>query len=382
MDASGGTKPCAWREGCSYRFAYQLCQRCWGAFARCLGFEKIFKKKKVDDEKRLIVEDLVIPLDDVRVQYRCVPVYYMYIETGFIDSVTIIPVMKCFMDVWKIWHGVNNDLSTPSSTYCWVLSYRLGVHRSPVLLEMMIVNHFEPWSLPRDITYFSSPLDLTPHAALKKLESQLAGRVAEASIRIHQEYKQLLMTIATEALKESFRPECIKKSFSESCIWPWRKNDRARNYLSAVYDRDIASMGVEASSVKRMMTIEEQADRHLLESVTQRVIKIPVVEKNLLFNGRDVLAASRKRKLAMKEKADAKLKKQKVKEELNCGHYPKKKWKKLDVEKRTCCGTNCGVSWRGSRDWRVCECGKLYICPQCRKKVELATDFIEHCKSD
>src|SRR3989338_1793613 len=84
------------------------------------------------------------------------------------SAVSIIPVMKCFMDHWKIRHGVNDDWSTPSSTYCWVLSDRLGAHRSPELLEMMIVNHFEPWSLPRDTTYFSSPLDLYLHADLKK----------------------------------------------------------------------------------------------------------------------------------------------------------------------------------------------------------------------
>jgi len=111
--------------------------------------KKISKKKKVDDQKRLIAQDLVIPLDEVRVHYRGVPVYYMYTETGFISAVTIIPVMQCFMNVWKIRHSVNNDLSTASSTYCWVLSDRLAAHRSPELLEMMILHHFH------DVLFFS-----------------------------------------------------------------------------------------------------------------------------------------------------------------------------------------------------------------------------------
>ena len=70
----------------------------------------------MDDQKRLIAQDLVIPLDDVGVHRVGVPVYYIYTESGFINSATMIPVMKCLMDLWKIRHSVNKDLSTPSST--------------------------------------------------------------------------------------------------------------------------------------------------------------------------------------------------------------------------------------------------------------------------
>jgi len=169
-------------------------------------------------------------------------------------------------------------------------------------------------------------------------------------------------------------------SFHDSCIWPWRKNEfegRARHYLMAVYETDMSSMGVDAASIKRMKTMEEAADHQLLDQVTLRMAKIPVeVEENLLFDGRDILAASRKRKLVVEEEVEAKLKKQKIKEDLKCGRVPTKKWKCINIQKRTCCGINCDVSWRGSKEWRVCKCGKLYICPNCRKKADLALDII------
>ena len=328
----------------------------------------------------------MISLDEVRVHYRGVPVYYMFTDSGFIDAVFIIPVMKCFMGIWKVGHSVNNDLSAPSSTYCWVLSDRLAAHRSPELLEMMILNHFEAWSLPRNTAYFSSLLDLYQHAAMKKLESELSSHVVEAAIRVHEEYKPLLLAMATEALKGAFTADCIQRSFRDTCIWPWRKKEfleRARHYLDPNYEKDMASMGINATAIKHIKSIEAEFDHQVLDEATSRTVKNPVQEeKNFLFDGRDVLAASRKRQREREKEEEAKATKLKIKEELNCGKAPTKKWKNVEIAKRTCCGSKCGASWRGSKDWRVCKCGTHYICPKCRKKAELASEFTQHCQID
>lgn len=151
---------------------------------------------------------------------RGVPVRYIYTDTGFISSISLIPVMRCFMDIWKAGHCVNCDLSEPATTCCWVLSDRLGAHRSAELLEMMLLNNFEPWSLPRNTTYFSSPLDLYLHANLKKKQVQLTSDVVEAAIRIDDGWKEYLLVIATEALKGSFTTACIERSFKVAGIWP------------------------------------------------------------------------------------------------------------------------------------------------------------------
>jgi len=83
---------------------------------------------------------------------------------------------------------------------------------------MIIPNRFEPWSLPRNTTYFSTPLDLHLNSSFKKIQTKLTSDVAAAAIRVDAQYKPLLLAIATEALKMSFSTACIVRSVKESYI--------------------------------------------------------------------------------------------------------------------------------------------------------------------
>ena len=307
---------------------------------------------------------------------------YMYTESGVIDSRTILPVMRQFISLWKAGHSVNSTDSAPSSTVCWVLSDRLAAHRSPPLLEMMLMENFEPWSLPGNVTYFASPLDLEVYGSFHNLDRALNEKHAAAAIRIDENWRQLLPALAKAALQSSFTKETLRLSFETTAVWPWDKSkflERGREYLLRSFRQDLSRMGVNSRSIKNELELQRELDRSLVEEVTKKTVPIRVeVEERTLFSGREMYLQHLRRQALVDEKKARATEDEVRKRRLDCGRALEGSWKEFPEAKRLCMGPSCGSRWRGGTGWRTCECGDQCICPACRKSMEKAGGFVEH----
>ena len=156
---------------------------------------------------------------------------------------------------------------------------------------------------------------------------------------------------------------------------------RAKHYLQTAYETDLTDEGIYAPSIPSMMRCQAERDRSLVKDVSSQSQSVPVeVEENLIFSGRDVLCKAITKKRLLNDAHQKKLLKQQDREDLKCGVAPPKNWKIVAIKKRTCCGPSCGAAWRGSKHWRVCRRGHLYLYPKCRKNISRAKEFVQHCK--
>ena len=157
--------------------------------------------------------------------------------------------------------------------------------------------------------------------------------------------------------------------------------DRAKHYLLTAGDTDKTDDSIYAPSIHLMMQDQAELDRGRMDELSKKTIPVSVeVDENMIFSGRDVLLKARRKNQLLSEAHLKRLLKAQDREDLKCGRIPTKIWKTVNIKKRTCCGPSCGVSWRGSKGWRVCKREHLYICPKCRINIERARYFVEHCK--
>lgn len=167
---------------------------------------------KNDDE---LCDVKVVTQDKIHPTRGDIERYYLFTETGYVDTHSFTKVIDKFAEVWARKH---------TGRVCWCFGDQLATHASYTITKLARDNDVLMYLLPANTSHFLQPLDSLPFANLK---SHMKRNAYESAWQNHfrgEEAKEIAFALAYAAEENALTPRILKSAFRRTGVFPWNPN--------------------------------------------------------------------------------------------------------------------------------------------------------------
>lgn len=165
--------------------------------------------------------------------------HYMFSESGRVNDELYAKAIDLFTEKWKARY--------PNGLQCLLFSDQLSSHRKVDMIKKALKNNVLCWSLPRNTSHITQPLDDVVFGLFKGclgatlhefLRQDLHTQFSDSNVNV----AKLTLQAAYVAATKAFAPEPIRKSFKNTRLYPFIKDE----WFAHVHEQ-----------VNRTITVEE-----------------------------------------------------------------------------------------------------------------------------
>jgi len=255
---------------------------------------------------------------------------------------------------------------------------QLGVHRRPDIVERALGKGVYLFSLPKNTSHITQPLDEAPFGTFQRLVATGAQQGVIDGMLSNEGTRNALLEAAYTAQRRAFTPGVILGAFRRCGLWPFVP----KRMLAQVADAlglghtDESTRGVAAAAAGDV--IQEAAPR--AKSAKKRTSTGSAVVERAVLHAPDALLQQSRDIAANKAVEDA------VKAARGVIRAYKRAKSAQDASAAAAarvanlCRVCTTRTYRSGKGWGGCLCGTFRVCPGCVKTAPAAAAMGEHGK--
>lgn len=297
-----------------------------------------------------------------------VPTKYMFSESGRVNERMYATIIQTFCEVWRTDTSLAAD-SSPSQLFAYVFADQLGAHRQLSTLKYALDRNIFLWSLPKNTSHITQPLDDAPYAQFKKNLVRYVGEFVDDALKADREpqmFKTLLQA-AYAAVDAAFSEQAIKHAFEATRLYPWDKEAFLAHCREAVGAEIGETVDEMVTAAANAITAQFAAAKKREEQREAQHVQVVPGLKTFLDDIHDPAELLRlgalHQELLAQQKARQEAEKAKRKRSAEEREQMKEE-KAREREHNTCRAEGCKRVWRGGQGWTVCgSCSTWRQCP-------------------
>lgn len=194
------------------------------------------------------------------------PRFYYWNETGFLDADTFKAVVD---EVAELWH--QNCPGIPAL----LLSDRLAAHRRADIVEYAMNIGLFLFSLPKNTTHISQPLDEVPFGALHVVTRQNHEAAMMDGMLTSSVSRDALLRAAYAAKRRAFTRPVIVGAFRRCGLWPFTPDlmkSNVRNNLDMVETGETPAEAARSAAAAVIQAAQERHSASAASTTTGRAV--------------------------------------------------------------------------------------------------------------
>lgn len=304
-----------------------------------------------------------------RVTRRSWPRYYCWTPTGYLNSEAFLAVVDTFAADWAV-----RNPGIPALLF----GDQLGVHRAPDIVEGALAKNIYLFSLPKNTSHITQPLDEAPFGGFKRLVAAGSEHGAIDGILSNEGTRSTPLEAAYRAEVRSFTPSVIVGAFRRCGLWPFNSKLMVDQVASAL------GMGATDESPRGQASA---AAADVIQEATQRaqagkgrtMSGAAVVKQGVLHDPASLVAQSQA--IAAQKEAEESAKAARAEARAHNRAANRARAAQAAVVRATnLCAACSARTWRGGKAWLGCVCERLWICPGCNGSIQAGSVMDQHVK--
>lgn len=295
------------------------------------------------------------------------PRYYCWTETGFINAETFKAVLAKVAQVW-----IARNPGIPALLF----GDQLASHRLADIVEFGLGLGLFLFSLPKNSSHITQPLDEAPFGALQATthrnheKAVMDGMLATTSTR-----DSLLMAVYA-AERRAFSGPVIRGAFRRCRLWPFdpalmQANVRANLGMASSCETPEEAARSAAAAV--IQAAQERAGAALAKATSGRA----VVQRGVLHSPFLLLEHHRKTQAEEAQERQEKAARRAARATRKA-ERERERLEPVAVRELRRCRVCVVKVLRGGKAWKGCTCGAFWVCPPCAKTFQAGVTMAQH----
>lgn len=295
------------------------------------------------------------------------PRFYCWTDTGYLDADTFKAVLGKVAELWQERHP-----GIPALLF----SDQLAAHRRADIVEHAIGLGLYLFSLPKNTSHITQPLDEAPFGTLQAVTRHNHEAAVMDGMLTNSGTRDALLMAAYAAERRAFTRPAIRGAFRRCRLWPFqpvvmRASVRANLGLAATGETPVEAARSAAAAV--IQAAQERVDATAARTVAGRaVVRRAEVHSPLLLldQHRQLEAAAAKEQQEKADRSAQRASKKADKERERAG--------KVVARQQRRCRVCAEKEYRGGKAWTGCPCTSFWVCRGCTKSIHAGVVMAQH----